>query len=105
MFSADSQRVLHHAERDDYTDAMPELPEVETMKRGIAAIVGSRIVEVTRCRCRLKPIGIVPSWAVLRRRVRNQQITGLSRVGKRVVVELESGDRIVLEPRMTGLVL
>ncbi len=70
---------------------MPELPEVETMKRGIAAVMGSRIIDVTRCRCRLKPIGIRPSLAMLRRRARNQQITGLSRVGKRVVLELESG--------------
>ena len=29
----------------------------------------------------------------------------MGRVGKRVVLELDSGDRIVIEPRMTGLVL
>src|SRR5688572_30621738 len=84
---------------------MPELPEVETMKRGIAAVLGSRITHVERCRCRCKPIEIVPSLAVLRRRACDQTIAGLSRVGKRVVLELGSGNRIVLEPRMTGLVL
>ena len=84
---------------------MPELPEVETMKRGIAAVVGARIVGVERPPCRCRPIQIVPSLAVLKRRSRGQTISGLSRIGKRVVVELGSGDRIVLEPRMTGLVL
>jgi formamidopyrimidine-DNA glycosylase len=84
---------------------MPELPEVETMKRGIAAVVGSRIATVESCRCRLKPIQIAPSLAGLRRRARGQIISGLSRIGKRVVLELGSGERIVIEPRMTGLVL
>src|SRR5688500_16996121 len=84
---------------------MPELPEVETMKRGIAAVVGSRIAQVQRCRCPCKPIEIVPSLAVFRSRAQGQTISGLSRVGKRVVIEHESDDRIVLEPRMTGLVL
>ena len=32
-------------------------------------------------------------------------IVGLGRIGKRVIVELDTNDRIVLEPRMTGLVL
>lgn len=84
---------------------MPELPEVETMKRGIAAVVGSRIAGIERCPCRLKPIQIAPALATLRRRARDQVISGLSRVGKRVVLELASGERIVIEPRMTGLVL
>lgn len=84
---------------------MPELPEVETMKRGIAAVVGSRISHVERCRCRYRPIQIVPSLSALRRRAEGRTISGLARLGKRVVVELDSGDRLVLEPRMTGLVL
>ena len=75
------------------------------MKRGIAAIVGSRIANVERCACKLKPIDVTPSLAVFRRRTRNVEIEGLSRVGKRVVLELAGGDRIVIEPRMTGLVL
>ena len=31
---------------------MPELPEVETMRRGIAKIIGRRIAAVERCRIR-----------------------------------------------------
>ncbi len=84
---------------------MPELPEVETMKRGIASVVGCRITAVERPRCRLRPILIAPSLGPFRRRAVGRTITALGRVGKRVVVELDSGERIVLEPRMTGLVL
>ena len=89
---------------------MPELPEVETMKRGIAAIVGSRICAVARPRCRLRPIEISPTLARFRSRAVGRTVVGLDRIGKRVVVELEQprvegGDAIVFEPRMTGLVL
>jgi len=75
------------------------------MRRGIAAVVGSRIVRVRRPRSRLRPIQIRPPLERLRRRVTGKTITGLGRVGKRVVVELEGGDRLVFEPRMTGRVL
>jgi formamidopyrimidine-DNA glycosylase len=84
---------------------MPELPEVETMRRGILPVVGARIAGVSVPRSRCKPIGMSPKLPALRRRLLNQAITGVSRIGKRVVVELESDDRIVFEPRMTGLVL
>jgi len=84
---------------------MPELPEVETMRRGIAGIVGSRIVRVSRPRVRVMPIHIAPPLEQMRRRVVGRQITEISRVGKRVVVELDGGDRLVFEPRMTGRVL
>ncbi len=84
---------------------MPELPEVETMRRGIAKVVGSRITNVARPRCRRRPILIAPRIDVLRRRTVGTSITAVDRAGKRVVLRLGSGDAIVLEPRMTGLVL
>ena len=84
---------------------MPELPEVETMRRGIAGCVGRRIVEVERPRCSRKPITLVPRIDRMRKRLCGTTISGTSRAGKRVVVELDSDDRLVFEPRMTGLVL
>ncbi|MEX2138573.1 MAG: bifunctional DNA-formamidopyrimidine glycosylase/DNA-(apurinic or apyrimidinic site) lyase [Pirellulales bacterium] len=84
---------------------MPELPEVETMRRGVAHIAGSRIVDVERPPCGRKPILIAPRIDALRRRAVGRRITTVDRVGKRVVLRLDSGDSIVLEPRMTGLVL
>ncbi len=84
---------------------MPELPEVETMCRGIAPVVGSRIRGLRRPRSRLQPIEISPRLSDFRRRVVGRKIVAVARLGKRVVVELDSRDRIVFEPRMTGLVL
>jgi formamidopyrimidine-DNA glycosylase len=84
---------------------MPELPEVETMRRGVAAILGSRIVEAERFAPDYQPITISPDWPAFRRRLRGKRIIGLSRAGKRVVLELTGDDRLVIEPRMTGLLL
>jgi formamidopyrimidine-DNA glycosylase len=84
---------------------MPELPEVETMRRGILGIVGSRIKDVERVACRRRPIAIGPRIDRFRRRAVGRRISDVGRIGKRVVVHLDSRDAIVLEPRMTGLVL
>lgn len=84
---------------------MPELPEVETMRRGILAVCGSRVSEVVRPRCKLKPILIAPSFAAVRRRSVGRVIQAVERIGKRVALRFDGGDRLVFEPRMTGLVL
>lgn len=84
---------------------MPELPEVETMRRGILGIVGARIAAVERTACRRRPIAITPRIDRFRRRAVGCVVCDVGRVGKRVVVRLDSQDAIVLEPRMTGLVL
>lgn len=84
---------------------MPELPEVETMRRGILGVVGARIDQVERVACRRKPIAIVPRIDRFRRRVAGRTVREVGRAGKRVVLRLDSNDAIVIEPRMTGLVL
>jgi formamidopyrimidine-DNA glycosylase len=84
---------------------MPELPEVETMRRGILGAVGGKIVGAGRVRCRRRPIAVSPSQPTLKRRLIGQTIADVGRLGKRVVIHVSSGDALVLEPRMTGLVL
>jgi formamidopyrimidine-DNA glycosylase len=84
---------------------MPELPEVETMRRGIAAIAGSTIAAAVRVPCKRRPILIEPRPANLARRLVGQTVAEVGRLGKRVVLRLDSGDRLIFEPRMTGLVL
>ncbi len=84
---------------------MPELPEVETMRRGILPVVGSRIVTAEQPPCDRRPILMRPAIADLNRRVRGQRIERIDRLGKRVIAMLENGDAVVIEPRMTGLVL
>jgi formamidopyrimidine-DNA glycosylase len=75
------------------------------MRRGIAGIAGSRIEGAGRVRCRRRPILIEPRGSALSRRLFGRRIDDVCRLGKRVVLQLDSGDRLIFEPRMTGLVL
>ena len=84
---------------------MPELPEVETMRRGIAPVVGSRIESVKRPPCKLRPCTLHPRIDVFDRRIRGKRIESIGRRGKRVLIHLDDKKVIVIEPRMTGLVL
>jgi formamidopyrimidine-DNA glycosylase len=88
---------------------MPELPEVETMCRGIAACIGRRIVAATLPRGRVRPISTAPRPAVLVERLAGRTIAGVFRRGKRVVLEVAAPAAetlwLVIEPRMTGLML
>ncbi len=67
---------------------MPELPEVETMCRGIAPIVGRRVVRVERPPVACRPISIRPRLDVFRRRAEGKTIVAVERLGKRVVIWL-----------------
>lgn len=85
---------------------MPELPEVETMVRGIRESVEGRLISGFReCPCPCKPIAMTPGIKTIRSRVLNQKIVAVRRLAKRVVLDLESEDSFVIEPRMTGLML
>ncbi|MEI6240044.1 MAG: bifunctional DNA-formamidopyrimidine glycosylase/DNA-(apurinic or apyrimidinic site) lyase [Planctomycetia bacterium] len=89
---------------------MPELPEVETMRRGIAAAVGARIVAADFPRSRVRPLTIQPRPAVLGRRLVGSTISAVLRRGKRIVLELAPDGAsdpcwLAIEPRMTGLML
>lgn len=85
---------------------MPELPEVETMVRGIrGSVEGRKIKQLRRCRCRCRPINVSPNLTNLQRRCRGATVDSVSRFAKRIVLQLDTGDRIAIEPRMTGLML
>jgi formamidopyrimidine-DNA glycosylase len=85
---------------------MPELPEVETMVRGIRPFVEGRTIKaVVRCPCPSKPISIRPRFQLLAKRLAGQRIDTVRRLGKRVVLGISDGSSVVIEPRMTGLML
>lgn len=75
------------------------------MCRGIAPIVGRTVVAAGRLPCKRRPIAVTPGPASWRSRVVGQTISRIDRVGKRVVLVLSNENRIIFEPRMTGLVL
>lgn len=82
---------------------MPELPEVETMCRGVRSIVGAKIIRVVDPKCTYRPIICEPELRSIAARLRGKVITGISRIGKRVLIETEQL-ALVLQPKMTGLV-
>jgi formamidopyrimidine-DNA glycosylase len=84
---------------------MPELPEVETMRRGIASIAGSRIVRAERPVSRYRPAPCEPSWDEALAGLAGRTIVDVGRVGKRIILAFDDGGRFVFEPRMTGLAL
>lgn len=82
---------------------MPELPEVETMCRGVRPIIGATIDRVVDPKCAYRPIVCQPNLKSIAARLRGQTITGISRIGKRVLIETTQWV-LVLQPKMTGLV-
>lgn len=79
---------------------MPELPEVETIVRGLAnAIVGKTI---ERAEIRLAKMAVAPPGADFAALVAGERIAGVSRRAKYAVIELGSGRRLVTSLRMTG---
>ncbi|MCA9190184.1 MAG: bifunctional DNA-formamidopyrimidine glycosylase/DNA-(apurinic or apyrimidinic site) lyase [Planctomycetales bacterium] len=82
---------------------MPELPEVETMCRGIAAIVGRRIARVREPKCDFRPISIEPSIRTINNHVAGETIERITRLGKRVCIHTHDW-ALILQPKMTGLV-
>lgn len=84
---------------------MPELPEVETMRRGVLPVVGHKIADVLNPPCKLRPLLIEPKFPKLRQKLLNRTITNVGRRGKRVLLHLCDQSVVIIEPRMTGLVL
>ena len=78
---------------------MPELPEVETVKRGLApTFEGARIVSVDQNRPDLRfafPNGFVP-------RLSGQNVSALSRRSKYLLADIDSGDVLVMHLGMSG---
>lgn len=73
------------------------------MCRGVRPIIGSVIDRVVDPRCTYRPIACDPSFNSIQRRLRGQTILGVSRLGKRVLIETDRWS-LVLQPKMTGLV-
>lgn len=97
---------LRNPQKTNENHTMPELPEVETMVRGLRPEIDQRtILEMEFCACTRRPIQVTPASAAFRRKVRNRTINSVFRFAKRVIVELDGPMFIVVEPRMTGLML
>ncbi|MFQ6046408.1 MAG: bifunctional DNA-formamidopyrimidine glycosylase/DNA-(apurinic or apyrimidinic site) lyase [Gemmatimonadales bacterium] len=79
---------------------MPELPEVETIVRGVAPrLTGRRLLNP-----RLAKTDVLRkvSRARLLRTIARNRVESVSRRAKHVVILFSSGHRLVIQPRMTG---
>jgi formamidopyrimidine-DNA glycosylase len=82
---------------------VPELPETETIARDLdRAISGRRIIDV---RVKRSDVLREVDSRQLRRRVVGTVIARTWRRAKLIVLDLSSGDRIVVQPRFTGALL
>ncbi len=79
---------------------MPELPEVETIVRGLAGTIVGKQIE--RAVIRLAKIAIAPPGVAFSKALRGERITGTRRRGKYAIVDLVSGRSLVTGLRMTG---
>ncbi len=78
---------------------MPELPEVETVRRGLApAMEGKRIVSLTLNRADLR----FPFPEDFRARVEGRTVTALGRRAKYLLASLEGGETIIMHLGMSG---
>ena len=79
---------------------VPELPEVETIARGLAsAITGKTVSSVA---VTLPKIAIAPAGEAFEQALAGEQVTAVGRRGKYVVFQLASGRRLAVHLRMTG---
>src|SRR6188508_3774234 len=78
---------------------MPELPEVETVRRGLAPVMeGARVTQVEARRGDLR-------WPLPKdfvKRLEGQTVSGLGRRAKYLLADLSSGDVLVMHLGMSG---
>ncbi len=78
---------------------MPELPEVETVRRGLAPVMeGARIVEAVAHRGDLR----WPFPKDFAARLKGQKVVGLGRRAKYLLADLSSGDVLLMHLGMSG---
>ncbi|MBI5264951.1 MAG: bifunctional DNA-formamidopyrimidine glycosylase/DNA-(apurinic or apyrimidinic site) lyase [Bradyrhizobium sp.] len=78
---------------------MPELPEVETVRRGLQPVMeGARIIKAEVRRADLR----VPFQRDFASRLQGQTVTGLGRRAKYLLADLASGDVLLMHLGMSG---
>ena len=82
---------------------MPELPETETIARDLDAALRGRRIEAVEVRRGDVLRGV--NAAELARRSVGRRVVRCWRRAKLVVVDLDGGDRLVVQPRFTGALL
>src|SRR2546423_13602170 len=83
---------------------MPELPEVETLRRDLEKeVVGKRIKQVDVSG--MRPVRRHPNKKHFASKLEGRKITGVQRKGKYLLLRLEGGDILVAHLGMSGQLL
>jgi len=82
---------------------VPELPETETIARDLDGAIRGR--KITKVSVRKADVLREVTARALARRLRNATILRSWRRAKLVVIDLDTGDRLVVQPRFTGALL
>ena len=78
---------------------MPELPEVETIARGLTTALAGKTVESATV---FRPAVVLPELQTFEREIAGERVDAVGRRGKFVVFSLGSGRQLVVHLRMTG---
>lgn len=84
---------------------MPELPEIETMRRGLLPTIGGIVTAINEPVIPYRPIRIEPAIKQFRKRALDTKILAVDRIAKRILVRLSTGDSIVMQPKMAGIAM
>ncbi len=79
---------------------MPELPEVETIARGLRGAVTGKTI--ARAQVSLKKMAVAPPEVAFEEALRGERILDVGRRGKYAIISLQSGRSLVTSLRMTG---
>ncbi|MFW6268642.1 MAG: DNA-formamidopyrimidine glycosylase [Bacillota bacterium] len=82
---------------------MPELPEVETIARGLRPSILNK--EITGCEVRYKNIIKIPEKEEFKKRVLNTQVLEVKRRGKYLIISLNNEKDLIFHLGMTGKLL
>jgi len=82
---------------------MPELPEVETIKRELQTLLTGKTI--VRCRVMRPDIIGYPETREFKRRIRNQVITRIHRRAKYLLMDLAGGSTLIFHLRLSGALL
>ncbi len=87
---------------------MPELPEVETIRRGLEArLAGRRIVGLTISPETGSPVAVIKNMdeSTFREGIVGARVEAVDRRGKYLLLELDTAAKLVIHLRMTGALL
>lgn len=95
--------ALQPPEQRGEVETMPELPEVETIKRVIEPQIQGLVID--RVTVRRPEVVAYPAADEFCRLLTGQTVSCMTRRGKFLTIWLDSNDRVILHLRMTGCLL